>query len=203
MNKSDSEIWKTHPEFDFIQGSTWGRVRTLDRVVSNGKGMYILKGRILKQSDNGTGYLYVSFRVNGKHVHRYVHRLVIQTFIPNPKHFPEVNHIDCDPTNNCIDNLEWVSHQENVAYRDKLGHTAKHNSPNKPVIAVNLKTLEVSRFESQREAGYELEIAQSNINSVLKGKRKQTGGFWFTYSDNNTVENVGVKFGDKVACKVE
>ena len=66
MNKNGSEIWKTYPEFDFIQGSNLGRVRTVDRVVTNRKGMYVKKGRILKPQLDRYGYLFVCSSVNGK-----------------------------------------------------------------------------------------------------------------------------------------
>lgn len=46
----------------------------------------------------------------------YLHRLVALTFIPNPNNLPEVNHIDEDPTNNNVSNLEWCDRQYNAAY---------------------------------------------------------------------------------------
>jgi len=66
--KQELENWKMHPDFSFIEVSNLGRVRTLDRVVSNGRGTYVRKGRILKQRDNGHGYLYVMFGKDGKAV---------------------------------------------------------------------------------------------------------------------------------------
>lgn len=203
MNKSDSEIWKTYPEFDFIQGSNLGQVRTVGRTVTRNDGKkQFVKGRTLKQWHNSNGYLGVTFSVNGKTVQRYVHRLIAQTFIPNPDKLPEVNHKNCVRTDNRIKNLEWVTHEENVEYREKHGKSSAEVS-GRPVYAVSLKTLEVQWFKTQSEAGRELGVNGSNVNNVLKGHYKQAGGFWFTYSDNNTVENVGVKFGDEVACKVE
>ena len=44
------------------------------------------------------------------------HRLVAEHFIPNPDNLTDVNHIDEDKTNNCVDNLQWLSHKDNVNY---------------------------------------------------------------------------------------
>lgn len=49
MVKSEFEGWKATPEFPFVMISTNGVIRTLDRVVSNGKGTRVINGRILKQ----------------------------------------------------------------------------------------------------------------------------------------------------------
>lgn len=173
-----NEIWRLYPEFDFIEVSTLGRVRTLDRVVSNGKGTRVEKGKILKQGLNKNGYLRVAFRKDSKLVNKSVHRLVAQTFIPNPDNLPEVNHKDNNKLNNSVSNLEWCSHKYNIEYREKYGKSSAEVS-GCPVYAVNLDTLEISKFESQREAGRILGIVNQSINSVLKGRLKTTHGYVF------------------------
>lgn len=100
------EIWKTYSEYAFIEVSNLGRVRTKDRVAKDRNGKkYHINGRILKQQRDRYGYMRVHFRSDGRVVSLQVHRMVATCFIPNPDNLPEVNHIDCNPTNNRLDNI--------------------------------------------------------------------------------------------------
>jgi len=184
---SPVELWKRHPYIDKIEVSTFGRVRSVN-------------GHYYTSFPVTGGYMQIGFRVNGKRVHKYVHRLVAQTFIKNPDNLPEANHKDCDPTNNDVSNLEWCSHSYNIQYREKFGKAL-----NRPVFAVNLTTLKVSRFRSQHEAGRALGVYQTNIAKVVKGKRNQTGGFWFVNDDGHAVDVVKSKLHDigKTGLKVK
>ena len=192
---AEKEIWKSHPDIVGIEVSTMGNVRTLDRVVSSETMTRFTKGRILKQYLNHNGYMQVNIPVDGKWATKRVHRLVAQTFIPNLDSLAEVNHKDNDRTNNDVSNLEWCSHSYNMKYREKYGKSSAEVS-GCPVYAVNLDTLEISKFESQREAGRELGINQANITKVIKGKYKQAKGFWFVNDDGNAVDIVKSKLHD-------
>lgn len=59
------------------------------------------------------GYLEYKLRVHGKQKTVGAHRLVAETFIPNPNNLSDVHHIDENKLNNNVSNLMWVSHKEN------------------------------------------------------------------------------------------
>lgn len=59
------------------------------------------------------GYPVVTVGTNKKRVQKTVHRIIAETFIPNPQNLPEVDHIDNDKTNNRVENLRWISSFEN------------------------------------------------------------------------------------------
>lgn len=195
IDKSENEIWKSHSDIAGIEVSTLGRVRILDRVVSNDKMTRFTKCRILKQRDNGRGYLNVSIPIDGKWNPKRVNRLVAQTFIPNPDNLPEVNHKNCIRNDNRVSNLEWCSHSYNQKYRAKYG-IPYTGAPGVPLCAVNLSTLEVLSFNSQHEASRALGANQSSINAVIKGKLNKTHGYWFVNADDNADNIVKQKLYD-------
>ncbi len=63
----------------------------------------------------------VNLWADGKRKAKLVHRLVAETFIPNPESKPDVNHIDGDSTNNHVSNLEWVTKSENMRHAFDAG----------------------------------------------------------------------------------
>lgn len=58
-------------------------------------------------------YLIAELWVQGKLFRKSVHQLVAITFIPNPNNYINIDHLDNNPRNNCVDNLEWVTNEEN------------------------------------------------------------------------------------------
>lgn len=98
-----SEIWKEIADVDGYLVSNQGRVKSLNYRRTG-------KTQLLKLSDNN-GYRIVNLR--GKPY--LVHRLVAQAFISNPENKTEVNHINCITSDNRVENLEWVSKNENIS----------------------------------------------------------------------------------------
>ncbi|OIL89940.1 NUMOD4 domain-containing protein [Oenococcus oeni] len=93
---TNKEIWKPIKGYEnSYQVSSWGRIRSLDRFVFKGsdKVKSIQKGQIIKPWLNSDGYLRVCLCKKGFKKYKKVHRLVAETFIPNPKNKLTVNHI--------------------------------------------------------------------------------------------------------------
>jgi len=95
------EEWKNINGFEKYTVSNYGQIKRGDLV--------------MKFFDNGLGYLVVRIRNEGHKRERfYVHRLVLETFQPKTQEKLEVNHIDHNKANNHLDNLEWVTHKDNL-----------------------------------------------------------------------------------------
>lgn len=114
-----TEVWKDIKGFeDCYQVSNLGNVRSLDRYTHNIQGYKsFIKGRELAKIDNGLGYLYSDLHKNSKVKHHYIHRLVAEHFLDSTLDSDvsyEVNHIDHNKSNNCVTNLELISHKENM-----------------------------------------------------------------------------------------
>lgn len=122
VSKASSEQWKDIPGYEGIyQVSSKGRIKSLGglRVLfGNGPNSRkaIVKDKILKPAIDSGGYYYVNLAKNGIQRTKNIHRLVAETFIPNPKNLRDVNHKNGDKLDNNVENLEWLSHSDNIKH---------------------------------------------------------------------------------------
>jgi hypothetical protein len=168
------ELWKTcgtHPNYKV---SNFGRVKGPHR-------------KILVLVLNAAGYPTISLKVNKKNISGLVHRLVAQAFIPNPENKPQVNHINGIKTDNRVENLEWVTHSENIqhAYDNKLIIRRAHNkgkfgyesTRGKECFQMDMDGNVVNVYGSLREACKKTGIDNGSISKAINGVLKQAGGF--------------------------
>lgn len=94
-------------------------------------------GKLMKPRKNEKGYLRIGLTKNGKQKCMRVHRLVAQAFIPNPENKPEVNHIDFNKENNCVNNLEWVTCKENSDH--SFGNRKRSNEKITKKLVIQVK----------------------------------------------------------------
>ena len=112
------EVWKDIKGYEgHYQISSNGRVKSLARMrLGKNDCLISLKEKILKQKTTKSGYKSVHLRCMEKQSHPTVHRLVAEAFIENPENKLTVNHIDANKENNCVTNLEWSTHSEQMIH---------------------------------------------------------------------------------------
>ena len=121
-------------------------------------------GRILKPNKINKGYLQVILCKDGERKPALVHRLVAKAFISNPNHYPQVNHIDENKSNNHVENLEYCTNQYNIRYS-----AYKKNKP-------------VNTYKSTLEAAEQNPGTHSqNISGVCRGICKTHKGYIWKY----------------------
>lgn len=105
-------------------------------VTEDGQVFNLETGRCLKLHLRGD-YLSIKLYDNGIAKRRYVHQLVAEQYLAKVEGKTFVNHKDGDKLNNCVSNLEWVTHKENCLHRNQVlgksngGHKGKkHNESN-------------------------------------------------------------------------
>lgn len=172
------EIWKPVKGYEkYYEVSSNGEVRRLTKKTNHKCGYAILKPMMLKQQKDRIGYLAITLQHNNVRKTFKVHRLVAEAFIPNPEGKVEVNHIDGNKQNNCVSNLEWVSHKENI------NHAVNNNLFNmKTVFQYDLKGNLLKVWKSTMDIERNLGIKNTNVSSVCLGKSKTAGGYIFRYS---------------------
>ncbi len=106
----NTEIWQVIQNFPY-EISESGNVRRQKEHRSNWKNKEIIQPYL-----NNKGYKCVHLYKNCKMYSFQIHRLIAVAFIPNPNDLPEINHIDGNPLNNSISNLEWCTHQYNMQH---------------------------------------------------------------------------------------
>ena len=180
------EVWRDIPGYiGMYQASNFGNIRALPRSVTYtnryGKITHTkTTGGVMHPSKTGLSwkkkncYLSVMFTIDGKQKRELVHRLVAKTFIPNPKGKSQVNHINGDKTNNRVENLEWVTAEENM-------HHATHEiktmtSCYRPIQVACIETNEV--FLSTCDAAKSKGLDRRGLSHAISKGNPYGGYHW-------------------------
>jgi hypothetical protein len=133
-------MWANHPVYKQYRVSNNGFVRHVNS-----------KSNRATRADR-YGYERLNIGFNGEHKTVFVHRLVAECFIPNPKNLKSINHIDGDKLNNKVENLEWMTIEDNVSDSYNRQH-----SKCKPI------EIDGRKYRSLREAERETGISRFEL----------------------------------------
>lgn len=192
------EIWKDVKGFERqYKISNLGRIYSKDRMCIDSMGRKRLRKGYELHPNINNGYYRVTLCNNGKKIIKTIHRLVAEHFIENPMKKPQVNHINGNKLDNRIENLEWVTVQENTIHAYNHGlieHVKGEKHPNynkcgelskksKRVIAVNLENGEIKKYGSIIDTEKD-GFLRSEVSRACNKKIKQHHGYKFYFEDD-------------------
>ncbi len=177
------EVWKDIKDYEgYYQVSNLGRVRSVDRTFIREDGSTCTwSGRIRKLNPQTNGYLTVVLTKNNNSKRFRVHRLVAETFVPNPNNYPDACHKDENFLNNEASNLEWCEHKTNCNTPKRL---EKLQNKGKWIIKLSKNNEILHFYRNCAEASKETGIDYSSIYGCCENKPHHftAGGYRWKYA---------------------
>lgn len=154
----------------------------------------VVRGKILEcsQTPNSKQDNYWTVTVKtkeGKYVKRSMHRLLMETFVPNPLNKAHVNHIDGNKANNELSNLEWTTPQENSQHAIDIGLKGQDYKI-KPVYQYTLSGAFLAEYPTHDQAQAATGVAKQNICKAAVKEREHAGYFQWRYYKRDQVSPV-------------
>jgi hypothetical protein len=181
----DGEIWRDIEEFDGYQVSNKGRVRSKDRIIEyerNGQTRTMRKKGKIKTQYRLQGYPAVALYKSDTQYNRRVHHLVLKAFDRQPKEDEQCNHINGDKEDNRIENLEWVTRQENIDHAVRTGLTRNGEEINTSKLTETQVRKIKSRLmkgESQTSIAQDYPVKQEAISAINTGQNWSHVKVWW------------------------
>lgn len=178
----ENEVWKDCKGYEGLyQVSNLGRVKSLERVRTNHSGgLWVQPEKILPGKIDGCGYRVVHLSSpSGKDKIERVHRLVALVFVDNPERKPEVNHINSIRLDNRAENLEWMTHQENIQYSVNQGHTVKNK-----ILCITTGEIFLTSTEAAKKNGGDPGNIRRAARDFSKGLVRKVYGYSYCYIEN-------------------
>lgn len=151
-----------------------GRVRSVERIIDNGRGTYVLHSKEIAQHKwtrkRKTLYMQVSLRRNGVLKSTLVHKLVLTAFAGERDTNEQCRHLDGNSFNNNLSNLKWGTPQENVDDRTRHGRNQDgEKSKSAKLIAADVVDIRTST-ESSRVLAKRFNVSRSQIQFIKHEK---------------------------------
>ena len=136
-------------------------------------------GRILSKDINN-GYERVRLWREGHEINKKVHRLLAETFLPNPLGLSQVNHMDGNKRNNSLDNLEWCTAAHNMRHALANGLIVHGPNPNAGRTHRPVRVIETGKeYDSMSACARDINGDPNKIQDCLSGRQKTHRGYHF------------------------
>lgn len=166
------ELWKEIAGYEgYYEVSSLGNVRTIPRTYTHPKkGIRCIKQHIVNKRVDKNGYILTSLSKDGKSKTFKAHRLVANTFIPNPENKPQVNHKFGVKSDNRAHQLEWSTNLENSRHARKIGLIKQSGEENKFSKLNNAQVLEIYNSNlTTVELAEMYNTCRSNVYHIKRG----------------------------------